>query len=380
MSVRGIFILASFLKIRRVIGSRVLCFFGENCIINHPFIIVTYRVEKRKGSPRGEVEELLMLLRRGGYPRPLYVLLDSGGFQLLTGKAESTPEGVVNSALLISDALGGEGVVYMNLLDYPASQVDMPRDEFERRLEKTFEYYSRQLDYYYKGGRERENIRVMMPVHGGTPERVEQFMRRVSPLIRDYGITGFAVTGITGFEVSGTSWFSYMLSRISSLSRGVLDSGSRIIDFHFLGFFDKRLWLAGAFAQIPELRTVTADTAVFAEYARRHSFIISSIPSPVEVSLKEVGVIPCNCPICRVVRESGLEEKLIQGVKDYTFLLKLHNIYEYLRFAEVAFRLPKIGIEALGLNYDSLMEKVRMALRGEIEERKGILKYLKTGK
>jgi len=380
VSVRGVFISVSFLKIRKVIGSRELCFFGENCIINHPLVIVTYKVDKRKGDSYGEVGELLMLLRRGGYPRPLYVLLDSGGFQLLTGKADSTPEGVVNSALLISDALGGEGVVYMNLLDYPASKVDMPRDEFERRLEKTFEYYSRQLDYYYKEGRERENIRVMMPVHGGTPERVEQFMRRMSPLIRDYGITGFAVTGITGVEASGASWFNYMLSRISSLSRGVLDSGSRIIDFHFLAFFDKRLWLVGAFAQIPELRTVTADSAVFADYAERHTFIISSIPSLVEVSLKEAGVIPCNCLVCRFVRERGLEEKLIQGVKDYATLLTLHNVHEYLRFAEVAFRFPKIGIEALGLNYESLMEKVRMALRGEIEERKGILKYLKIGK
>ena len=374
MNVRGIFVSISTLSLRKRIGDKWLCLFGEECPLSHPLIIVTYKISSRElGS---EVESLLKLIRSGNYPRPLYVYLDSGGFQLLTGKAVSTPEGVVNSALLLSDTLGSNGVVYMTLLDYPASLVGLPRDEFERRVEKTFEYYSRQLDYYYKGGRERGNIRVMVPMHGDSPSRVSEFTRRMAPLVRDYGLKGFAVPGITGVKAEDVSWFNHTLSRVSSLSRGVLEAGSGIDDLHFLGFFNKRLWLVGAFAQLPELRTVTADSTFFVDYVVRHSLFLSSIPSPISLSLKEMRVIPCNCPICRVVRENGLEDKVVQGVKEYASLLKLHNAYEYLRFAEVALRAPRIGIEAMGLSYEEFMEKARMAIRGELVDKpRGLLEF-----
>lgn len=375
MDVRGVFVSVTLLSIKRKAGDRLLCLLGEDCPISHPMVIATYRIANKGGG--SEVEKLLEIIRLGDYPRPLYVYLDSGGFQLLTGKAVSTPEGVVNSALLLSSALGSNGVVYMTLLDYPASLVDMPTDEFERRVDKTFEYYSRQLDYYFKGGREQKNIRVMMPVHGGTPERVGYFTRRVAPLIRDYGLSGFSITGITGVEARDSFWFNYTLSRVSFLSRGVLEAGSRIIDLHFLAFFEKRLWLVGAFAQLPELRTVTADSVLFVDYVKRYFMVLSSIPEPRHIKVKDAGVLPCNCPVCRAIRESGLEEKVVQGAESYgSPFLHLHNVYEYLRLAEVAFRHPRVGFEAMGIDYDSFMEKVRAAIRGELGDKpRGLLGF-----
>jgi hypothetical protein len=377
VDVRGVFISIAILSLRKRVGDRLFCLLGEDCPVNHPMVIATYKIEGKEIG--AEIENLLKIIRLGNYPRPLYIYLDSGGFQLLTGKATSSPEGAVNSALLLSNAIGDNGVIYMTLLDYPASRVDLPMDEFERRLDKALEYYSRQLDYYFKGGREQKNIRVMMPIHGGTPERVGFFMKKVAPLIRDYGLTGFSVTGITGVEARDSSWFNYTLSRISSLSRGVLEAGSRIIDLHFLAFFQKRLWLVGAFAQIPELRTVTADSMAFADYVRRYLMFLSSIPDPHFINVKEARILPCNCPICRAVREAGLEDMVVQGVKDYaTFFLKLHNVYEYLRFSEVAFRYPRIGFEAMGIDYDSFMERVMMAVKGELGDKpRGLLGFVR---
>jgi hypothetical protein len=376
VQVRGVYVPVSYLDERKFIAGRAICVFWEDCPISYPMVLVTYKIA---GSSAGsEINRLLSALKLGGYPKPLYVYVDSGGFQLLTGKADSVPEGVVSSVLGLADFIGDSGVVYMTLLDYPASTVGMPKDEFERRVEKTVEYYSRQLGYYYRGGRERRNVRVMMPVHGWNPERVSEFMGRVAHLIRDYGLTGFSISEITGMEARDASWFYHSLARTASLVKGVLGAGSRVEDLHFLGFFEKRLWLVGAFAQIPELRTVTADSNCFAGYTMRYSMILMSIPNPVQVKLKEARVLPCNCPFCRVAREAGAEEKVVQGVGEYTAIPRLHNVYEYLRFAEVAFRYPRVGFEAMGMDYDSFLEKVRMAVRGELDAgARGILGFAK---
>lgn len=376
--VRGTFVSLSLIRERVALAGKVVCFLYDDCPSKHHLVIATFKIQ---GSVVGdETEKLKQIISEGRVVKPLYVYVDSGGFQLQTGKASSIPEGVVNAAVSLADALGKNGVVYMTLLDYPATKIGISNEEFERRLAKTVGYYSRQLDYYFKGGVERSNIRVMMPIHGNNPVRIAEFTRAASQMIRDYGITGFALTGIDGQKFTDEQWLDNSLERLSAVVRGVMDAGGKILDMHFLGFFAKRLWYAGAIAEHSGYRTVTADSTALVAYRKRFEFLLPSIPKLIAFKgIRKHGALPCNCPACSLAEEAGIVREAIAGTKPYSFLIFLHNLYVYLNFSKLAFSYPAIGFEKMGIDYDAFSEKVRMALRGEyvsLKRRGGLLDYI----
>jgi hypothetical protein len=214
-----------------------------------------------------------------------------------------------------------------------------------------------------------------MPVHGVTYDKVQRFMREVSPLIRDYGVIGYALTGVTGEGFYDNAWLESNLERLSALSRGVLDSGSRVVDIHFLGYFEKRLWYVGAVAEVSGYRTVTADSMAIVNYIERYEYLVPSIPKPLHLSLKELSKLVCNCPICTAIEKSGGVEKVVLGVKPYSLLASLHNLYAYLNFSKIALNHPRVGFEAMGINYDSLVSKIKTAVKGEYQ--RGLFGFLK---
>lgn len=371
--VRNVFINTRLMERRITIDGLNLCFLFDDCVFRHNYVIATYYL--KQGGGEGDIKSLMNIIKEGRFVKPLYVYLDSGGFQLFTGSGTSIPEGVVNAAVQLSRLLGNDGIIYMTLLDYPSSLISLSNDEFEKRLAKTVEYYTRQLDYYYHGGMEQKNIRVIMPIQGGIRERVERFMRQMSPLIRDYGITGYALTGITGREFHDSEWIESNLERLSALSRGVLDSGSRVIDIHFLAYFEKRLWYVGAVAEASGFRTVTADSMAVIDYIERYQYLVPSIPTPIHLHLKYLSRLVCNCPICTIIERNNGVEKAVQGVKPYNVFISLHNLYAYLNFSKIALNYPRIGIEAMGINYDSLISKIKTAVKGEYQ--RGLLGFLR---
>ena len=220
------------------------------------------------------------------YQAPVFV--DSGGYLFLSGPPPvlrdfglEDPLEIFRLGLDLVDAPGDR----VTPLDYPLPP-GFPAEEARARLEGTLQNALRALRFladHPKG----ERVRLVLPVHGRTPEEAAQFAAHAVEQAREKGflhlVWGLGLGSMVPLRKAHRTL--EILAYVRAVKRTVPDMPLHV--FGVTGLLVPFLLRAGA---------VSFDSSGYIQRARSLKYIT---PDYKERKLRELGGYPCDCAICR---------------------------------------------------------------------------------
>lgn len=257
-----------------------------------------------------------------------FILGDSGGYQLVTGKLKQSEE-------LTSNVLNWleENTNYAMNLDFP------PQDKFQERMEISYQNFK----YFYE--HKKNKTKLMNVLHGPTLERLLIWYDRM----KEFDFEGGWGMG----SIRGGNIFYFLLNFFLLFEKGEIRkySGKGAL-IHFLGFSRIRhmpilLYLQHKLNLMDIDIKITFDSSYPFITATYGNFYLSmsetgfkqmKIPLSIIKNKEDIFLdenMPCNCPVCRGVTLRDVLKNHVNDDNDksiFYLYLGCHNFYKMMEY------------------------------------------------
>ena len=315
----------------------------RECPVYHPYLLVSYGQILPAIGAKGDRQYLYNYTRYLELTDDVKIMLDSGGFQVVSRNMELDPVEVLEWQL--ANARPNDIIVPLDLPPPPDTTSLELVETLAQKTARNTELWLKAVDRY--GG----NLRVVVPIHGLWKEAIDVWVRYMKDYVQVTGMVAFG--GLAFKHINKLAYVSRLLMRVKPL----LDLNVKYIHVFgaggpfklaYLFFFNNHTGIA--------VSTDSSDTSLFVAYGRA---VFPTQPTKTIARFFKRGDISvtkliCHCPACKTFSD-GYMYRSVRYTKEKHYVVTLHNLFQSLQYYD-----KLVWYASLGKSEDYLIKKYKV--------------------